>query len=70
MSKFQIRWNSDLQISSNEIEDYLLHKNKDDIKVIFKNGNTLRYLGHVSLTKIEKELEKRFNEEFEVRQIN
>ncbi|BDV03746.1 MAG: hypothetical protein HPPSJP_4670 [Candidatus Hepatoplasma scabrum] len=70
MAKFQIRWNPEIQISSNDIEDYLLHKNKDDIQVIFKGGNTLRYLGNVSLTKIEKELQNHFMGEFEVRQVN
>ncbi|CRX37058.1 / / hypothetical protein / 545637:545849 Reverse [Candidatus Hepatoplasma crinochetorum] len=70
MAKYQIRWNPEIQISSNDIEDYLIHKNKDDIQVIFKSGNTLRYLGHVSLTKIEKELENHFANQFEVRQIN
>lgn len=70
MAKYQIRWNQEMQISSNDIEDYLLHKNKDDIQVIFKSGNTLRYLGHVSLTKIEKELENHFANQFEVRLIN
>ncbi len=67
MKKIQIKIiNSD--ISSSFITDYLKHLNKN-IEIFYDNGNVIKILSSISSSAILNDLHKKFDVDFEVREI-